>query len=85
MSSIFGYFDKETEFPTFDPGMNTPCPYCMRLLERPVKTISLMKPGDARSYFYRAHKKCHEYATPQEIQWFESTLIDSLPPESSNE
>ena len=81
MPTLFGYFDDEaSETPAFDPGMNTLCPHCLRMLERPVKTISLMKPGDGRSYFYRAHKACHERATAQDVQRFESTLIDSLQP-----
>jgi hypothetical protein len=80
MSELFGYFNAATsEKPAFDPGMKALCPHCLHGLQTPVVTVSLMKPGDARSYFYRAHKDCHEIATTDDIQRFESTLIDSLP------
>ena len=75
--SIFGYFERpEQTTPTFDPGPSALCPFCLRALAMPVKTISLMKPGDARSYFYRAHKACYETADDRAIAEIESAQID---------
>lgn len=82
MSDVFGFFDNERQqVPAYDPGLNVPCPYCLRKLERPVRTISLMVPGDARSFFYRAHKQCSVDATPQQTEQIESSLIDTRLPD----
>ena len=76
--SIFGYFDSAHQTkPTFDPGLEALCPYCLRQLSRPVTTTSLMLPGDDRSFFYRAHKECGANATPEQEMEIESSLIDS--------
>lgn len=76
---VFGYFESwEQEIPAHDPGMNGMCLICGKTLEQPVKTISLMKRGDARSYFYRAHKGCYVNTSPEDISDLESSLIDAL-------
>jgi hypothetical protein len=80
---VFGYFDEPGQTaPTFDPGPDAPCPICLKKLEPPVMTISLMAPGSARSYFYRIHKGCADENAQHDL---ESALIDSLPvgPEES--
>lgn len=80
---LFGYYDEKTDWdkpatPTYDPGLETECLFCFKPLMVPIKTISLMKVGDAKSYFYRVHKECYETATPEEITTYESTLIDEV-------
>ena len=78
--SIFGYFTSPTETkPTFDPGLDVPCPVCLTELTLPVKTISLMPVNDDRSWFFRAHKECWENASKEEQQRIEGSLIDSRP------
>lgn len=76
---IFGYFESALdEKPTHDPGLETICPICAKNLERPVKTISLMKDGDNKSYFYRTHKDCYEQANNETITEIESSLIGNI-------
>ncbi|MBW4469280.1 MAG: hypothetical protein KME45_03350 [Stenomitos rutilans HA7619-LM2] len=78
-SLYFGYFDRPNQdAPTYDPGMaGGKCLLCGNPLARPVKTISLMRDGDSRSYFYRAHKACYEGADAATITQYESALIDA--------
>lgn len=74
---IFGFFDSaEDEIPTHDPGLETNCPICGNKLEHPIKTISLMREGDNKSYFYRTHKSCYENMAASEISLIEGSLID---------
>lgn len=76
--SVFGFFDKADQItPAFDPGLDVLCPFCLRQLSAPMKTISFWLPGDARSYFYRSHKACYEGATPEAISQIESAQIDT--------
>lgn len=76
---IFGYFNSpEDETPAHDPGTDTICPICVEKLSEPLKTISLMKRHDARSYFYRTHKGCYEGLTSEDICNLESSLIDNI-------
>lgn len=77
---IFGYFDNPlfSDVPSHDPGLETICPLCADKLKRPVKTISLMRENDPKSYFYRTHKSCYENASEDEIMRVESSLIDNL-------
>ena len=78
--TIFGYFENPTEtVPTFDPGLNIPCPLCLQsLVESACTTISLMPVGGDRSYFYRAHKICYTQARSADIMRLESSLIDTV-------
>lgn len=78
MADIFGYFDAACQVkPAHDPGLTAPCPFCTGPVgDTGIKTISLMKPGDGRSYFYRAHKACFDEADDEEVQHVESLLID---------
>lgn len=79
--SIFGYYDDEAqERPTYDPKLSALCPHCLTQLALPVRTTSLMIPGDERSFFYRSHKACDEGATPAAIEQIEGALIDSRTP-----
>lgn len=76
-NDVFGYYDSpEATQPAHDPGLAAICLICGKKLELPVKTISLMKEGDIRSYFYRTHKACYENANPADICLLESSLID---------
>lgn len=76
---IFGYFENSSDqSPTHDPGLETICIFCTIQLEPPMKTISLMKDGDNKSYFYRCHKECYEKLSQNEIIEIESSLIDNL-------
>lgn len=84
MSGIFGYFDRPDQAtPTFDPGRDALCPICLGVCgsERKLVTISLMKEGDSRSYFFRAHKSCWTEAPAIERERIEHSLIDA--PEGS--
>ncbi len=74
----FGYFtdERQTE-PEYDPGLGVDCPVCQKVLERPVVTVSLMLPGDVRSYFYRMHADCAETLTPEQEQAIDSQLVDA--------
>lgn len=76
--SIFGYYERADQTtPTYDPGMDALCPHCLKQLERPVRTMSLLLPGDNRSFFYRTHKECDERATPEQVMEIESSIIDT--------
>lgn len=75
--SLFGYYDKPDGKPKYDPGFRVPCLICKSKLNLDIKTISLMRMGDDKSYFYRVHKKCYEDLTQEQIGLLESELIDS--------
>jgi len=76
--SIFGYFDDPMqETPAYDPGLAALCPHCLRSLDLPVMTISLMRVGSPRSYFYRVHRDCQMRASSADITRVESSLIDA--------
>lgn len=77
---VFGWFDDPfSETPTHDPGVeNGICPICSKGLNRPVKTISLMKDRDSRSYFYRAHKDCYENLSEEDVTQLDISLIDNI-------
>jgi hypothetical protein len=74
---LLGYYDsaEQTEA-TFNPGLNVPCVVCYKPLCAPLKTISLMKPGSGRSYFYRAHKACYEGLSEQEMGDLEWSMLN---------
>ena len=77
---IYGYFtDASQTDPVFDPGLHVPCPICTAELDPvDVRTISLMVPGDSRSYFYRVHRSCHEPLSEAERIRVDGILIDAL-------
>lgn len=79
-TDVFGWFDKTDAFtPAHDPTVEDgKCPICGSGLIRPVMTISLMKDGDDRSYFFRCHKGCYENISDEELNLIESSLIDEL-------
>jgi len=76
---IFGYYESaDDEKPTHDPGIETICLICAKKLYLPVKTISLMRDGDSRSYFYRTHKSCYESSDYSIIHDIEGSLISNI-------
>lgn len=76
---IFGWFDNnDYEKPAHDPGLDTICMICGKKLSPMMKTVSLMKEGDTRSYFYRVHKDCYLSLTEEEILEYEGSLIDNI-------
>lgn len=75
---LFWYFEWSDKKPTFDPWINIPCIFCWKPLAENKKTISLMKMWDDRSYFYRCCKECYESRTEEEINLYESSLIDNI-------
>lgn len=81
MSRIYGYFDApEQTVPTFDPGLDAPCPICGEgnITLNTVRTISLMIPSGDRSYFYRVHRSCHEPLSEAERCKVDGLLIDAI-------
>lgn len=78
--SIFGYFDSPLQSePFFDPGLGVNCPHCRQPLDAGPEdrlAICFMLPGDARSYFYRVHKVCHDTASPEAEMRIESWIVD---------
>lgn len=76
-SDVFGHFDDPySDVPAHDPGMGGKCAACGQILERPVKTISLMPYKHDRSYFFRVHKCCWESLSEQDQDEIESVVID---------
>ncbi len=67
---IYGWFSTpEQATAVYDPPHDAPCLFCGEaIFGGDVRTISLMwaDRDDERSYFYRAHKTCHEGATALE-------------------
>lgn len=77
--TIYGFFAAADQtVPSFDPGLAVSCPVCLQTLRRPVKTISLMKEGDERSFFFRAHSECWQSASEDEREQIETALIDRI-------
>jgi hypothetical protein len=75
---LFGYFNDGEQTPAYDPGLDVSCIYCQNKLSYPMKTISLMKDGDIKSYFYRIHSGCYMQMTSEEVIDYESSLIDKI-------
>jgi hypothetical protein len=77
---IYGYFtDASQVTPVYDPGLHVSCPICFaKLGAADVRTISLMVPGDSRSYFYRVHRSCHEPLSEVERIRIDGLLIDAI-------
>jgi hypothetical protein len=74
---LLGYYDRaDQKEPTFNPGPDVPCVICYKPLCAPMKTISLLKPGASRSYFYRAHKACYEGLGEDEIGDLEWSMLN---------
>lgn len=73
----FGYYiSRYSEKPDYDPGTDMECLLCNKPLSEPMKTISFMRPGSFKSYFWRAHKDCYENADSDQIGEIEGTIID---------
>ena len=76
----FGYFDSHSDTPTYDPMQDAPCLICLKSWTlNDVKTLSLMRVGDERSYFYRVHKTCYENLSEHDRDTYDWSLIDNLP------
>lgn len=77
---MYGYYtDASQTVPEFDPGLDALCPICAgKLNVVDVRTISLMVPGDSKSYFYRVHRSCHEPLSEQERIRMDGLLIDAV-------
>ena len=78
-SRYFGYFNSNKNTPAYDPRFTVPCLICDKaMMPGTVKTVSLMRPNDNKSYFYRVHKMCEEGLTEDERIMYDSSLIDNL-------
>ncbi|MPZ21784.1 MAG: hypothetical protein GEV06_28460 [Luteitalea sp.] len=73
-----GYFERpEDTLPTFDPGMDVPCPICGDALSaRPRTSISVLPDSGARSLFFRAHRSCWRDASRDVQHDIESQVVD---------
>jgi len=78
MNKMFGYFDDDSNTPAYDPGFDMECPFCHKKLSEPMRSPSLMVPGDSRSYFYRVHRECDDRATEEEKQAIDSIIVDAV-------
>lgn len=76
----YGYYDSPLQTaPAYDPGLDALCPICAGPLDLDdVRTISLMVPGDDRSYFYRVHRSCHEPLSEERRSAVDGLLIDAI-------
>lgn len=75
----YGHFtDAAQTRPSYDPGLDIECPVCGKRLSPPLKTISLMLPGDERSYFYRTHKGCYDGLSEEGRTRVDGLLIDAI-------
>ena len=80
-TQYIGWFADAGETPEYDPKEKGSCPVCAKIvgrhsLENPLKTISIMKVGDSRSFFFRTHKPCWESVDENEQNTIESSIID---------
>lgn len=77
MKIDFGWFDKESQtYPTFDPGLEVNCPVCGLTLSPEVVTLSVMRVGSPRSYFYRVDKGCYEGLSDDQKTALDSVIVD---------
>lgn len=79
---IYGWYDspdQPCEKPSFDPGMDSACPHCGRLLYiQDVRTHSFVDPGAMRAYFYRTHRSCAERADQVETDGVFRAVLDRI-------
>jgi hypothetical protein len=80
-SQYIGWFADTGQTPEHDPKEYGLCPVCSRQVgrhsaENPLKTISIMKVEDSRSFFFRTHKLCWESIDQDEQNAIESSIID---------
>jgi len=79
LTTQVGYFNEANQtYPAFDPGLEVDCPVCNLPLSPAVVTISLMKKGGSRSYFYRVDKGCYERLSEEQQTDLDSQIIDHL-------
>lgn len=80
-AQYIGWFADAGEVPEHDPKEKGLCPVCAKQVgkhnaENPLKTISIMKIGDNRSFFFRTHKFCWQSIDEDEQNAIESSIID---------
>ncbi len=79
---IYGWYNAaDTTSPEYDPPHDAACPCCGAPLKSDdVRTISLMWANrrDGRSYFYRAHRTCHEALTEAEQNALDGEIFDRV-------
>lgn len=77
-----GYYirpDQPIDQPTFDPGMDAPCPVCgLQFTLDSVRTVSVMYDDgrDGISLFYRLHRRCHDGLTIEQEQTLDQQALD---------
>jgi len=77
--NLFGYFDDTSQTPAYDPGLDVICIYCRKKLELPVRSYSLMVPGNNRSYFYRVHRHCSDTMQAEGSEsHYDGIIIDTI-------
>ncbi len=53
--------DQPVDQPSHNPPDDAPCPICLApITPDDIRTISIMESGANKSWFYRAHRTCHE-------------------------
>lgn len=81
MTVALGYFDSPYQKqPSHDPGTDVACPVCNKTLSGRLKTISLMRADDERSYLFRVHAECWEAAGSEQREIIEGSIIDGPRP-----
>ena len=76
---LFGYYNDTGNIPAYDPGLDCICIYCRKKLELPVRTTSMIVPGDNKSYFYRVHRGCSDkMQTEGSESHYEGLIIDAI-------
>ena len=77
MSDLLGYFEAASQtVPAYDPPVTAPCIVCGKPMEPPRVTVSLLRLGDPRSWFFRADKGCWEGLTDGEQAAYESSVVE---------
>lgn len=78
---VYGWFEDSAAQPVYDPPHDAACPLCGNpITATDVRTISLMW-GDRhgnRSYFYRAHRTCHNGLSDDESNKLDGEILDRV-------
>lgn len=76
-AKLFGYFDDDTNIPTYDPGLDVVCPICDQPLTEPMRSTSFIDAADNRSYFIRVHRDCDELH-PEILDEIVGMMLDAV-------